>query len=265
VSEDTSAGGGVLGFFLGLVLAGGSYFAVTLLAGASVTTALIVAAVAGAIGAVYGTIALSKKTYGVGFFSLLGFFLDTTWSLLNTLAGLLVWIPACLITGASFVPPTENSRRSGTIVYSSNPRGGGFGATTIGTVIAGPWTAHEETHVWQARIFGPPYMLAYIIALLLNMLFRVITGKVQNVMKEAYHRIPFEDWAYWIEGTQSSDIEWGSWVLGFFLTSVYTAGLISIPVGIAMGILPLWLAGLGMVIVYTLIRALVARGHPNYL
>ena len=93
-------------------------------------------------------------------------------------------------------------------------------------------------------------------ALLLNMLFRVITGKVQNVMKEAYHRIPFEDWAYWIEGTQSSDIEWGSWVLGFFLTSLYTAGLISIPAGIAMGILPLWLAGLGVVIVYTLIRAL---------
>ena len=169
-----------------------------------------------------------------------------------------------MITGASFVPPSPDSKRSGTIVYSTNPRGGGFGATTIGTVIAGGWTAHEETHVWQARIFGPPYMVAYIIALLLNMLFRVITGKATNVMKEAYHRIPFEDWAYWIEGTQSNDIEWGSWVLGFFLTTVYTAALISIPVGIAMGILPLWLAGLGVVILYTLIRALVARGHTNY-
>jgi hypothetical protein len=264
MSEETSAGGGVLGFFLGLVLAGGSYFGVTLAAGGSLTTALIVGGVAGGIGAVYGTVALSKKTYAAGFFSMLGFFLDMTWSLLNTLAGLLVWIPACLITGASFVTPNEDSRRSGTIVYSTNPRGGGFGATTIGTVIAGGWSAHEETHVWQARIFGPPYMLAYIIALLLNMLFRVITGKVQNVMKEAYHRIPFEDWAYWIEGTQSSDIEWGSWVLGFVLTAIYTAGLISIPVGIALGILPLWLAGLGVVIVYTLIRALVARGHANY-
>lgn len=262
--SETSPGGGVLGFFLGLVLAGGSYFAVTLGAGGSLSTAFIVAAVAGAIGAVYGTIALAKKTYALGFFSMLGFFLDMTWSLLNTLAGLIVWIPACLITGASFIAPTEDSRRSGTLVYSSNPRGGGFGKTTIGTVIAGGWNAHEETHVWQARIFGPPYMLAYILALLLNMLFRVITGKVQNVMKEAYHRIPFEDWAYWIEGTGSSDIEWGSWVLGFLLTAVYTAALISIPVGMAMGILPLWLAGLGVVIVYTLIRALVARGHAKY-
>jgi hypothetical protein len=264
MSEETSPGFGVLGFFLGLILAGGCYFGVALWAGANTMTAVGVGFVAAVIGAAYGSIALAKKIYAAGVLSILGFVLDLTWSLLNTLAGLLVWMPACKLSGASFLTPDDNSRRSGTFVYSSNPRGGGFGATTIGTVIGGPWSAHEETHVWQARIFGPPYMLAYIIALLLNMLFRLVTGHVQNLMREAYHRIPFEDWAYWIEGNQTSDVEWGSWLLGFFLTAIYTAALISIPVGIALGILPLWLAGLAVVVLYSLIRALVARGHANY-
>src|SRR6185369_12956739 len=121
MSEETSPGGGVLGFFLGLLLAGGSYFGVALWAGAGLMTAAIVALVAGVIGAAYGTLALSKKVYAVGFFSILGFVLDLSWSLLNTLAGLLVWMPACLISGASFLSPTEDSKRSGTFVYSSNP------------------------------------------------------------------------------------------------------------------------------------------------
>jgi hypothetical protein len=262
--SDNSPRMGVLGFVLGLIIAGGSYFGVALWAGAGLNTAAVVGFVAGVIGAAYSSIAFTKRVYAAGFLSILGFVLDLSWSLLNTLAGLLVWMPACKISGASFLTPDANSRRSGTFVYSSNPRGGGFGATTIGTVIAGPWSAHEETHVWQARIFGPPYMLAYIIALLLNMLFRLVTGRVQNVMREAYHRIPFEDWAYWIEGTQTSDIEWGSWFLGFLVTAIYTAGLLAIPAGIALGILPLWLIGLAIVIVYSLIRALVARGHTNY-
>ncbi|MDQ1707764.1 MAG: hypothetical protein QOJ88_975, partial [Pyrinomonadaceae bacterium] len=128
--SDNSPRMGVLGFVLGLIIAGGSYFGVALWAGAGLNTAAVVGFVAGVIGAAYSSIAFTKRVYAAGFLSILGFVLDLSWSLLNTLAGLLVWMPACKISGASFLTPDANSRRSGTFVYSSNPRGGGFGATT---------------------------------------------------------------------------------------------------------------------------------------
>jgi hypothetical protein len=269
MSEDTSPGAGILGFFLGIVLAGGSYFGLAMLFGASAMTAAIVGAVAAVIGAAYSAMAFSKKVYAAGFFSILGYLLDMTWSLLNTLAGFLVWIPAAKISGADFITPDDNSRRSGTFVYNKNPRGGGYDATTIGTVIAGDptgvssggWCSHEETHVWQARFYGPVYMLAYILALLLNMLFRLFTGRFENFSQEAYHRIPFEDWAYWAGSISSKEIEWGWWFLGLLLTLIYVGGLVSIPIGIALGLWPLWLTGILVVVVYSLIRAFTAKGH----
>lgn len=267
MSAETSPGAGVLGFFLGLVLAGGIYFGISMLFGAGLMTAAIVAGVAAVIGAGYSAIAFSKKIYKPGFFSILGYILDMSWSLLNTLAGFLVWIPAAKIAGADFIAPDLNSQRSGTFVYNKNPRGGNYDATTIGTVIAGNptgissggWCSHEELHVWQARIFGPVYMLAYILALLLNIPFRAITGKTENITEEAYFRIPFEDWAY-LAGLQSgSDIKWGWWFVGFLLSAVYTAALISIPVGFALGILPLGLVGIGVLVLYSIIRAFTPK------
>ena len=259
--EETSPGLGVLGFFLGLLLAGGIYFAVALLAGANVMTAAIIIGVAAVIGAGYSAIAFNKTAYAAGVLSILGFLLDMSWSLLNTLAGFLVWMPACKIVGANFVAANDDSRRSGNIVYDKNPRGGDYAATTIGTVIAGGWSSHEETHVWQARIFGPAYMLSYIIALLLNIPFRLITGKTENLTMEAYYRIPFEDWAYWGGSTSGGDIDWGWWFLGFLLALIYTAALVSIPVGIALGMWPLWLSGIGVLVLYSLIRAFAPSGH----
>ena len=261
MSDETSPGAGILGFFLGMILAGGSYFGAMMLAGAGAMTAVIVLGVAAVIGAGYSALAFSKSIYAVGFLSILGFILDMSWSLLNTLAGFLVWIPACKILAANFVTPDENSRRSGTFVYDKNPRGGGYSATTIGPVIAGGWSSHEETHVWQARIFGPSYMLSYIVALILNIPFRLITGKTADLTLEAYYRIPFEDWAYWGGSTSGSDIDWGWWFLGFLLALIYTGALISIPLGIALGILPLWLIGIGVLVVYSFIRAIAPSGH----
>jgi hypothetical protein len=261
MAEDTSPTGGIIGFFVGLVLAAACYFVVAIVFQADPITALIPAAIAGAIGATYAAIAFAKRISAVGFFSILGFILDMTWSLVNTLAGLLVWIPACKIFGANFVSPDTLSQRSGTFVYDSNPRGGDYGATTIGTVIAGGWSSHEEIHVWQARIFGPVYMLVYIISLLLNMLFRLITTKTEDLIMEAYYRIPFEEWAYWAGQGSGSSINWGLWLLGFLLALVYSAALVSIPLGIALGLLPLWLAALGVLIAYSLIRAFAPRGH----
>lgn len=261
MSEETSPGLGILGFFLGIVLAGGSYFAAAMLVGANLMTAAIVAAVAAVIGAAYSTMAFSKGIYEAGFFSIFGYVLDMSWSLLNTLAGFLVWMPACKIVGANFVSPDANSRRSGAFAYDKNPRGGGYAATTIGTVIAGGWSSHEETHIWQARIFGPIYMLAYIIALVLNIPFRLITGHTENLTMEAYYRIPFEDWAYWAGSTSGSNIEWGWWFLAFLLALTYTGALLSVPLGIALGLLPLWLIGIGVLLLYSLIRGFAPSGH----
>jgi hypothetical protein len=104
-------------------------------------------------------------------------------------------------------------------------------------------------------------MLSYIIALLLNIPFRLITGHTQDLTMEAYYRIPFEDWAYGAGSTSGTDINWGWWFLGFLLAAIYTGALISIPVGIAFGILPLWLTGIGVLVVYSLIRAFTPGRH----
>src|SRR5262249_12776160 len=112
--------------------------------GANSNVALVCAAIGGVIGGTYSGVALARDIYGLGFFSILGYVLDMSWSLLNTTASLLVWLPACMIAGGDFVAPDDKSRRSGTFVYSENPRGGGYAATTVGTVIGGGWSSHEE-------------------------------------------------------------------------------------------------------------------------
>jgi len=90
VAEETSPGFGVLGFFIGLVVAGGVYFGFALLAGANVMTAAIILGIAAVIGAGYSAIAFNKTAYAAGVLSIIGFLLDMSWSLLNTLAGFLV-------------------------------------------------------------------------------------------------------------------------------------------------------------------------------
>ena len=164
------------------------------------------------IGAVYSAIAFGRGVYRLAPFRILGYVLDMSWSLLNTAASLLVWLPACAIAGGNFVAPDENSQRSGMFVYTDNPRGGGYAATTIGTVIGGGWSSHEKMHAWQARIFGPAYLLVYIMILLLNMLFRLLAGKTAELSQKAYYRICFEYWAYFAGETSGWRHQLGSLV-----------------------------------------------------
>lgn len=217
--------------------------------------ALAAGLIAGLIGAVYSAIAFGRGTYDLGPLSIVGYVLDMTWSLLNTSASLLVWLPACLVAGGDFVEPDDHSRRSGTFVYSKNPRGGGYDATTIGTVIAGGWSSHEEVHVWQARIFGPLYLPLYGLSWLLNLLFRLCTGKTDNIVQQAYYRVPFEDWAYSAGSSSGESINWGGWVLWFFLSLIYTSCVVLIFVGAVAGIVLLSLLAGGGLIAYGLIRA----------
>ena len=246
----------LLGIVAGFGIAFGSLYLILHLAlHVSSATALPVAAVGGVIGGVYSAVAFARGIYGLGPFSILGYLLDMSWSLPNTAASLLVWLPACMVAGGDFIDPDDNSRRSGTFVYRENPRGGGYDATTIGTVIGGGWSSHEECHVWQARMFGLLYLPVYGLSWLLNLLFRLCTGKLDNIAFQAYHRVCFEDWAYSAGSAPGSDIRWGSWVLWFFLSLIYAGSIVLIVVGAVAGIVLLSIAAAVALVVYSLIRA----------
>ena len=255
----------VLRVLVGVVLGGGLAAGAAYLGMQSVeageTATVIVAVLLGVLGATYAAIALGYNVYTFRVMSALGLLLDVTWSILNTAAGLIVWIPAALISGAKFQTPDPNSRRSGSFVYDKNPRGGGFDATTIGTVIGGGWSSHEEIHVWQARIFGPFYMISYVLSYVLNLIFRLLTFRKSNLVTEPYHRICFEDWAYWAGAMTGSKIKWGAWIGGFFLCLLYVSLILMIIVGAAVGMMPLLVAGIVGLALYSLIRALLPGSH----
>ena len=246
----------LLGLLAGFGIAFGSLY-VTLHFALSVgnNAALPVAVICGLLAGIYSAVAFGRGIYGLGFFSVLGYLLDMSWSLLNTAAALLAWLPACMIRGGNFVKPDDKSRRSGTFVYTDNPRGGGYEATTIGTVIGGGWSSHEEIHVWQARLFGPLYMPVYLLSLLLNLLFRLFTGRMEELVRQAYYRVCFEDWAYAAGSSSRGDINWGGWILWFFLSLLYVGMVVLIFVGMFAGIALLSVMAAVGPIAYCLIRA----------
>jgi hypothetical protein len=215
---------------------------------------LIVPLIAAMIGGIYLFVVVLSAGYRAGFLSTLGVILDLTWSLVNTLAGLVVWLPLSLIMGGRMIV-SDDTRRSCVLGMSVNPRGAGWN-TTIGTVIAGSWDAHEETHVWQARMFGPVYLISYLIALCLNPLFRMVIGKVANAGEEGYRRICWEDWAYLGGASGSAEVHWGGWFLGLVLSCIYVGFLLLIPIGIFVVRQPLlWIIGAAGILIYCLIRA----------
>jgi hypothetical protein len=211
-------------------------------------------------GALYSAIAFASRVYAPRFWAVVGYVLDLSWSVINTVGGLGVWIPACRLKGATFLPPTPESRRSGTFVYNQNPRGGGFGATTIGTGIAGGWSSHEEAHVWQARLFGPAYFVTYVLSFLLNFLAQLPFFRGQ-LLKDAYFRICWEEWAYWGGDVSGKVVHWGAWFGGLFLSLLYLTLVALIPVGIAAEEPALWVSGAVGLFLYTAIRAALPRGH----
>lgn len=251
----------VLRILIGITAGGGLAFLAGYLAmpalGAGDTATLVVAIILGVLGATYGAIALASNVYTFRTASTTGLVLDVTWSIVNTTAGLLVWIPAALISGAEFEKPDESSQRSGSFVYDKNPMGGKFAATTIGTVIAGDWSSHEEVHIWQARLFGPMYMVTYVAAFVLNLIFRLVTFRKSNLILESYHRICFEDWAYWGGTRPGGKIKWGGWIGGFFLCVLYVGLVLMVILGAALSVT--WVPWVGIVGLglYSLIRALL--------
>jgi len=258
-------GRAALGLLIGFALAFAFHFGVLKGFGASTGFALTFGLIVGLIGGAYAAIAFSFTIYEVGALSIVGLISDLTWSMLNTIAGFAVWIPACLIVGGTF-QNDDNTRRSGTFAYDKNPRdpnGSTYGATTIGTVIGGGWSSHEETHVWQARIFGPAYMVVYILSLVMNILFRLITGKTSDLVTQAYYRICFEDWAYLGGSTGGGSIRWGGWVGGLFLCLLYVSLAVLITAGAAIHSIVLSLIATAGLLIYSLIRALTPDANSG--
>jgi hypothetical protein len=89
---------------------------------------------------------------------------------------------------------------------------------TVGNVVNGAGTArasrartveqHEDSHVWQARCFGPLFPAIYavwwfggaVIALAVWLIRRPAAGLGAMVDAFGYYRNPFEWWAYSREG-----------------------------------------------------------------
>jgi hypothetical protein len=243
----------ILGIVIGAAVAFGAHYGACWLLNVGRPALLIICGIATVVGGAYTGTAMGLKIYDFGFLSIVGLLLDLTWSMLNTLAGFIVWLPACLIIKAKRLPST-NARRSGTFVFDDNPRGDDYPATTIGTVIGGEWNSHEELHVWQGRLFGPTYLAIYGLSLLLNMAFGLLAGRTKGAGHSAYLRVCWEDWAYWSGSLSGGTIKWGAWFGGLLLCSLYSALVLLIPVGLAVNLTFLWTVGAGGLVGYSLIR-----------
>jgi hypothetical protein len=255
-------GKALIGLLIGAAVSFAFYFfALLFLLHAKMPLLAILPLITAVIGGIYLFVVLMNGGYQAGFLSTLGVILDLTWSLLNTFAGLAIWLPLSLLKNGHIIVSSD-TQRSCTINVDQNPRGPGWD-TTIGTIIAGNWSAHEETHVWEARMFGPLYLPSYGLALLLNPLFRVIIGKATDAWVEGYHRIPWEDWAYMGGSSSSADVHWAGWFFGLLLSCIYLGCLLLVVFGIfVLGHALFWIAGIAGIFLYSLIRALLPHPAP---
>jgi hypothetical protein len=170
----------------------------------------VMAAVAGVNGAISGwrQIYPWRLTAGV-----IAFVLDSTWAIIPVAGSLLAHLGALLRKNSGY--DASLSRRRSRHVY----QGGltlkpGF-ALTVGNVIAGAGdlsgarrrrlvTDHEYVHVWQARWFGPFYLVIYGLwaglGALVGIVLWLVRGRREKlgvvVESVAYYLNPFEWWAY---------------------------------------------------------------------
>jgi hypothetical protein len=182
------------------------------------------AAVAGALvgligGALYGLLAAFMQSYDLSqpkHWGLLA--LDLTWSLPNTLFG--------LVFGNAIYPffgklDLGQSRGETWISYSGSIHGV---YQTLGTINIGGAGAHERVHLMQARVFGPAYLplfgLNYVINGLVQGLWTITIGALLKALRmrdTAWFRPPdrsavrgFFGWIYyatlfelWAYGTET--------------------------------------------------------------
>jgi hypothetical protein len=146
----------------------------------------------------------------------LGFVLDSTWALLPVSLALVAHVVA-LVRRGGYVPAM--SHRRGYHVYRAGLALKPGYALTLGNVISGAGdvervrrakliTDHEAVHVWQARWFGPFYLVIYGLwsglAALVGLVMWWRRGRTQPrgavIEAYSYYMNPFEWWAYSRDG-----------------------------------------------------------------
>jgi hypothetical protein len=187
----------ILGTTVVATLIAGTVLSIVNMAAGQPIDPLIVLLVGAGLGLAYGLMAGLLLSYdlsqplGAG-----ALIVDMTWSLPNTLAGLIVGNLIYMFFGS---PSRELSRDQGWIAYKARGTSG-FGVDvlqTIGTVNIGGAGNHEKVHVLQARIFGPLFipivLVNYALTGLVQILFTITIGallKVTGVRDTAYLRPP---------------------------------------------------------------------------
>lgn len=177
----------------------------------------------GVIGGLYGILAGAVLGYdldsGAGWFA---FIIDHTWSLPNTVFGMLTGSWIYLLFGS---PSRALSAGHNWVAYA--PRGGsGFGHSvlqTVGTINIGGAGQHERMHVLQARLFGPLYLplfaANYVVTALIQILFTCTIGAI--LAKTGHRRTA------WLEPPSQSAVQgFFGWIYyaTFFELWAYGAG-----------------------------------------
>lgn len=181
-------------------------------AGAWIATGLGVAmaVVAGLNGAISGYRRIYPWRLTAG---LIGFVLDSTWAIIPTAGGLLAHLGAA-VKGDPGYDASLSTRRNRHVYRRGVSLKPGY-ALTVGNVVGGAGnldsarrrrliTDHEYVHVWQARWFGPFYLVLYALwaglGALAGVVLWLVRGRKQAlgtmVESVAYYLNPFEWWAY---------------------------------------------------------------------
>ena len=175
--------------------------------GPVLTTPSVLLWTAAAVGAVSGAFDGAHRIYNWRRLGVGGFILDHTWGLAGTANGCLIHLFNAVVT--THLPDT----RSDAHLYDKGMRIKTDFAFTQGCVMSDmtgnrpmpepSLFAHELTHVWQNRIFGPFFTLTYIGWMGAMLLPAVIAGLANGgsrigkyVEWWCYYDNPWEVWAY---------------------------------------------------------------------
>jgi len=162
----------------------------------------------------------------------LTFLLDVTWGGAGTSLGL-----AAHFLNLGWGIPID-SRRCYVHRYDAGVRTARDYAITLGNVCGnfqgrgeGPLLKHEETHVFQNRLFGPIYLFSYLFwmaaMLIPALVWGLIVGRLGQVIYAwSYANNPWEEWAYRNGGGRPSEIVWPTRriVVVSFLSAIVGAG-----------------------------------------
>ena len=175
------------------------------------TVALTMALIAGANGAVSGWRSVYAWRTGRGLAALV---LDSTWATLPVSAGLIAHVAARASKDRGGFERSLSYRQNRHVYRGGAHFQAGF-ALTLGNVISSAGdvsrarrrkliTDHEAVHIWQARWFGPSYLVLYlgwtVVGALGGVLLWLRRGRKEPlahiVESCSYYLNPFEWWAY---------------------------------------------------------------------